>query len=119
MDSIKEYVISEFWETNPRYWSDSMIHKFIQASISLDTDVYEAITDIDTDDLKQYLAEFGSHNIEREVISIQAAMIVNAKEQINEIIKEISDDLENEDYESDAELRAEFERTELKAMGRI
>ena len=116
MPTLKDYVKSEFFELPSHHWTNLMLQQFIQESIKKDTDVFEAIKHIDFDDLHQHIAEFSSSQINSEVLSIQGLMLSKAKDEIQSIIDEIQGDCD--DFESDAELSREFERTELKSMGR-
>jgi len=116
MSELQDYVKAEFFELPENQWSGLMIKDFILKSISLDTDVYEAIINIDHADLYQHIAEFDQQNVLRELDEIQDAMLVNAKAEINQIIEDIEADENCDDCESSSELRQEFDATESRAI---
>lgn len=103
---LKEYVKQEFFDLPECLWYKDMVIEFIIKSIELDTDVYEAIIDIEHADLYQHMAEDENYNTLKEMNEIKAAMYVNAKEQINLIINDIEADLECEDESEDQRLEA-------------
>jgi len=83
-------------------WNDKGIKYFIQKSISLDADVYEAIIDIDHADLYQHLAEYDQKRVLTELDEIQRAMFDNAKTEIGLIIKDIIFEQEEAEQERKA-----------------
>ena len=89
MSELQEYVKVELFGLTEDQWSDSDVLAFIEKSINLDSDVYDAIIDIDKADLYQHIAESDEDNVNREVIQIKKTMIVNAKEQIHVIFEDI------------------------------
>ena len=96
MSKLKDYVKGNFHEVNEKDWTKAEVIEFINSASNLDSDVYESIIDIDYDDLIHNIAGFDSLYVEREVISIQVSMYINAKEQINELLGEIEEDIETE-----------------------
>lgn len=94
MNDLKNFVKNMFFDLPEKLWNEKGIKYFIQKAISLDSDVYDAIIDIDHDDLYQHMAEFDQKRVLTELDEIQAAFLVKAKNQINLIIKDIEYDLE-------------------------
>ncbi|GAG74815.1 unnamed protein product, partial [marine sediment metagenome] len=58
MESLKEYVKSEFYELNKKEWSNTMIKEFIKTAANRDSDVLAQIQDVDYDELKDIIADF-------------------------------------------------------------
>ena len=116
METLHKYVKDEFFELPESQWSLAMVIDFIHNAANLDTDVHENIKDVNSDDLLEIIADFSFSDTHREVMSIQQAMILNAKEEIKSIIEDL--DEPEEDEESDFERRQEWERSELKSMNR-
>ena len=121
MQTLKKYVNCHFFELPEKHWDDVMVQEFIMVAIAEDTDVYEAIIDITHKDLYQHVAEddiegLETANILKEAVEIKKAMIHNAKYQIGEIIIDIENDLNDQENESDSEMRQEFDSTEARAI---
>lgn len=112
---LKEYVKQEFLDLPEKLWYSAAVIGFIIKAIEHNTDVYDAIVDIDHAALYQYMAENENYNTQREMNGIKSAMLVNAKNQISLILEEIEEDLEC-DVENPEEMRQEFEATEARAI---
>lgn len=93
---LKEHVKEEFLDLPIKLWSDAMVIEFIIKTIELDSDIYDAIVDVDHADLYQHMAKNENYNSQRKMNEIKGAMLVNAKEQVNLIIKDIEYDIEEE-----------------------
>ena len=109
MDKLQEYVAAEFLELAEKHWSEMDIRAFIEQAIQLDTDVYEVITAIEHDTLYQHIAEFDHDNVNRELASIEKAMLANAKDEIKEMLSEI-EAIKEDEAEFGTGIDAEYRR---------
>lgn len=116
MESLKEYVRAEFFELSQDKWSDSIVKEFIQTAANRDTDVHEAIKNVDTDDLIEIIAGFDLSYLQKEIMGIQSLMVIYAKAEIQTIIDDIQYAFDQEETES--QLRRDFERAEGAAINR-
>lgn len=107
---LLDYVKKEFFELPECDWDDDMIVEFIHIAAKLDTDVHEAIKDVDFDDLNDSMFDEKAFNY--EVFIIKKLMKLNAKAEIKELLKEIAEDerVRLEDAESDHAEDARQER---------
>ena len=119
MDTVKEYILKDLYELNPSQRTREMTLEFaawIQASHN---DEYQDVVDnIDIDDFVVSLTSYSFSDTGRQVRFVQDQLVAFMDAYIDQQREDIGYDQED-DQESDEELRRDFERTELKAMGRF
>ncbi len=116
MSELQDFVEQEFYELNRSEWSDSMVKEFIAKAITLDTNVYEAIVDVDLSDLVQHMAEFDNVNYARETIQLQSTVIEQAKTEIITILDDIN--YAYEVIETEKQENSDWIATEARAINR-